>query len=86
MISCFPKVAGTDFDLAKMRNPWGRGEFENGMWGDDGPGWAQYPAVKAAVKPEAKDDGIFWVSKEEFFKYFTTIYLSASDMTAFKED
>ena len=30
--------------------------------------------------------GIFWVSKEEFFRYFTTVYLSASDMTAFKED
>jgi hypothetical protein len=26
------------------------------------------------------------VSKEEFFQYFTTVYLSASDMTAFKED
>ena len=30
--------------------------------------------------------GIFWVSKEEFFQYFTTVYLSASDMTHFKED
>ena len=29
------------------------------------------------------DDGVFWVSREEFFKYFKTIYLSASDMTAF---
>jgi hypothetical protein len=42
--------------------------------------------VKAALQPEAKDDGIFWVSKEEFFEYFQTVYLSASDMTAFKED
>ena len=31
------------------------------------------------------DDGIFWVSREEFFNYFKTIYLSASDMTAFLE-
>ena len=34
--------------------------------------------------------GLDWnglqVSKEEFFQYFTTVYLSASDMTAFKED
>ena len=76
VISCVAKVAGTDFDLAKMRNPWGRGEFESGMWDDDGPGWDQYPAVKAALQPEAKDDGIFWVSKEEFFKYLLqTIYM-----------
>ena len=86
VISCVSKVAGTDFDLAKMRNPWGKGEFESGMWDDDGPGWTDHPEVKDALKPEVKDDGIFWVSKEEFFEYFTTIYLSASDMTAFKED
>jgi hypothetical protein len=32
------------------------------------------------------DDGIFWVTKKEFFKYFQTVYLSASNMTEFKED
>ena len=80
------KVAGTNFDLAKMRNPWGRGEFVSGMWDDDGPGWDRYPAVTAVLQPEAKDDGICWVSKEEFFEYFHTVYFSASDVTAFKED
>ena len=86
MLTCVSKVAGTDFDLAKVRNPWGSGEFESGLWDDDGPGWTDHPEVKAALQPEAKDDGIFWVSKEEFFKYFHTVYLSASDMTKFKED
>jgi hypothetical protein len=42
--------------------------------------------VKALLNPVAADDGIFWVSKEEFFKYFHTIYLCAKDMTEFKED
>ena len=27
-------------------------------------------------------DGIFWLDKEEFFTYFTTIYLCAKDMSA----
>ena len=43
-------------------------------------GWVEYPDVKAALNPVAIDDGIFWVSKEEFFKYFATIYLCAQDM------
>jgi hypothetical protein len=30
--------------------------------------------------------GVFWLTKVEFFEYFPTLYLSASNMTAFKED
>ena len=87
VLTCVSKVAGTEFDLAKVRNPWGSGEFESGLWDDDGPGWDEHPEVKEALKPDlGVDDGIFWVSKEEFFKYFHTVYLSASDMTKFKED
>ena len=59
VLTCVRNVAGTEFDLAKVRNPWGSGEFESGMWNDDGPGWTDHPEVKAALKPEAKDDGIF---------------------------
>jgi hypothetical protein len=29
---------------------------------------------------------VFWLTKVEFFEYFPTLYLSASNMTAFKED
>jgi len=83
VLECCNDVAGTEFDLIKVRNPWGRGEFESGMWDDDGPGWTEHPKVKEALKPVAADDGIFWVSKQEFFKYFPTIYLCASDMTKF---
>jgi hypothetical protein len=31
----------------------------------DGPGWEQYPDVKAVLQPEAKDDGIFWVRQTD---------------------
>ena len=67
----------------KVRNPWGRGEIERGKWDDDGPGWDEHPQVKAAIRPVAADDGIFWLSKSEFFQYFPTIYLCAADMTGF---
>jgi len=81
VLECCNDVAGTEFDLIKVRNPWGSGEFESGMWDDDGPGWEQYPQVKAALKPVAADDGIFWLSKSEFFRYFPSIYLCAADMS-----
>jgi len=86
VLECVNDVAGTDFDLIKVRNPWGRGEFSSGFWDDDGPGWAEHPEVKAALNPVAIDDGVFWLSKEEFFAYFPTLFLCAKDMTAFLED
>jgi len=74
LLECVNDVAGTDIDLIKMRNLWGKGgEIANGMWDDDGPGWERYPQVKAALNPVAADDGIFWVSKQEFFQHFQSI-------------
>jgi hypothetical protein len=86
VLTCVAAVVGTEFDLIKVRNPWGTGEFESGMWSDGGQGWTEYPAVAAELKPTTADDGIFWLTTAEFFKYFPTLYLCAKDMTAFKED
>lgn len=83
VITCLNDVAGTEHDLIKVRNPWGKGEFTSGQWCDDGPGWTDYPQVKNVCKPTKANDGVFWLSKEEFFKYFRTVYLCAQDMTAF---
>eukprot|EP01068_Selenidium_serpulae_P015193 Selendium_serpulae@DN6185_c0_g1_i2.p1 len=76
-------VAGTDNDLIQVRNPWGRGEMDNGRWDDDGPGWNEFPQVKAALKLVARDDGVFWMSKQEFFQRFSKIYLCAMSMSEF---
>ena len=86
VLECHNDVAGTDVDLIKVRNPWGKGEIDDGQFDDDGPGWDQYPQIKAELNPVAADDGIFWVTKQEFFEFFSTIYLSASNMTEFVED
>jgi len=83
ILDCENDVAGTEFDLIKVRNPWGRKEFVSGRWDDDGPGWEKYPEVKAALNPVVLDDGIFWVDKDEFFHFFSTIYLCARDMATF---
>jgi hypothetical protein len=86
VITCVNDVAGTGIDLIKVRNPWGQGEIEDGYFDDDGPGWDEYPQIKKALNPVVADDGIFWVTKQEFFKIYQTIYLSASNMTEFLED
>mmetsp|Transcript_7251 Transcript_7251/g.17726 ORF Transcript_7251/g.17726 Transcript_7251/m.17726 type:complete len:745 (+) Transcript_7251:177-2411(+) len=86
VIETVDNVAGTDIDLIKVRNPWGSGEIEDGEFDDDGPGWDKYPQIKKALNPVVADDGIFWVTKKEFFQFFETIYLSASNMTEFLED
>ena len=67
----------------KVRNPHGKKEIENGTWADDGPGWERYPQIKAALNPIVADNGIFWVSHKEFYRYFHTIYLCAKDMSDF---
>lgn len=86
VITSIHNVAGTGIDMMKVRNPWGKGEIEDGEFDDDGPGWDKYPQIKEQLKPVVADDGIFWVTKDEFFEFFETIYVSASDMTSFLED
>ena len=86
VIESHDDVCGTGIGLLKVRNPWGKGEIEDGEFDDDGPGWDRYPQIKEKLKPVVADDGIFWVTKQEFFHFFDTVYLSASNMTEFLED
>eukprot|EP00929_Paragymnodinium_shiwhaense_P023253 TRINITY_DN14604_c0_g1_i1.p1 TRINITY_DN14604_c0_g1~~TRINITY_DN14604_c0_g1_i1.p1 ORF type:complete len:592 (-),score=85.09 TRINITY_DN14604_c0_g1_i1:201-1910(-) len=83
ILNCVNNAGGTDIDLIKLRNPWGTGEFDEGKWADNGPGWTEHPEVSEAVHHEVRDDGVFWMEKEEFFHAFPTIYLCALDMMEF---
>ena len=59
---------------------WGKGEFESGDWTDGGPGWAKYPHVEAELKPTVANDGIFWVTKAEFFKVSFLLSFKSTSM------
>lgn len=81
-------VANTGIDMIQLRNPWGKGEFNRGRWIDDGDGWEEFPEIRDALQPfffsdEVRDDGVFWMDQDEFFKHFTAIYLCAKDMAEF---
>jgi len=82
IIECIDNAGGSRFDMIKMRNPWGCQEFDSGGWGDDGPKWKQHPEVfKACGSPVPADDGVFWMERDNFFKYFTSVYLCAMDVS-----
>eukprot|EP00929_Paragymnodinium_shiwhaense_P013930 TRINITY_DN12177_c0_g2_i1.p1 TRINITY_DN12177_c0_g2~~TRINITY_DN12177_c0_g2_i1.p1 ORF type:complete len:608 (+),score=105.24 TRINITY_DN12177_c0_g2_i1:190-2013(+) len=85
ILNCVSNVAGTDTDLIKMRNPWGREIFKSGKWADEGPGWAENPDIAKACNHVVANDGVFWVEKDEFFELFPTVYLCANDMSTFVE-
>ncbi|KAL3921073.1 MAG: hypothetical protein SGILL_002941, partial [Bacillariaceae sp.] len=84
VIDVMNDVAGTNIDLILVRNPWGRGEIENGTFRSHGPGWKDYPEIEEELDPlHDFDDGVFHLTKNEFFQYFETVYLGASDMSEF---
>lgn len=88
IVDCRDNVAGTGLDLIQLRNPWGTagGELEKGLFvTDKGKGWKKYPHLKKELGFVENDEriGVFWLTREEFFKYFDKIYLSARDMSEF---
>eukprot|EP00756_Hemistasia_phaeocysticola_P008073 Hpha_TRINITY_DN14485_c3_g1::TRINITY_DN14485_c3_g1_i1::g.157968::m.157968/K08582/CAPN15; calpain-15 len=60
------------FKLIKLRNPWGRGEWE-GRWSDKSPLWNENKSVASSVGKTDGDDGMFWMQFEDFITYFDAI-------------
>ena len=61
---------GNNVYLFKLRNPWSKGEW-NGDWSDKSSLWDSNSKNK--VNFSDKEDGIFYMSDNDFFKYFTQI-------------
>ena len=86
ILECANNVAGTGVHMIQVRNPWGGargGMIEKGMFNTTGAGWKKYPQIKKALNPLFADDGVFWLTMEEFFKHYETIWLSGVSMTKF---
>eukprot|EP00966_Prymnesium_polylepis_P310525 7174364-Prymnesium_polylepis.2 len=77
-------VAGSGFDLLQLRNPWGGIEWA-GDWSDHSHMWSKYPAVEEALghgQEQRHEDGIFWMSKEDFTQTFERICICRFDAEA----
>ena len=62
---------GKNINLIKLRNPWGEKEF-NGQWSDNSLKWND--ELKKLVNFDGiKDEGIFYMSYEDFIEYFSTV-------------
>ena len=59
--------SGNNVYLLRLRNPWSKGEW-NGDWSDKSSKWDSNS--KKAVEFSDKSDGIFYMSDNDFFKYF----------------
>ncbi|CAB9518072.1 Calpain-1 catalytic subunit [Seminavis robusta] len=79
-------ICGTGIDLLLIRNPWGEGgELQNGQFMRSGPGWGKYPNIKNELNPSLEDNGLCWVTKQEFFRYFPSVYVCTLNMTRIKD-
>ena len=59
--------AGGTVKLIKIRNPWGKKEW-NGDWSDGSATWTA--GTKAQVDFKEKNDGLFWISLYDYYKFF----------------
>lgn len=56
--------------FVQVRNPWGWFEW-SGKWNDKDSSWTE--EIKEAVGFEEKDDGAFFLSFDDFLKYFSSL-------------
>eukprot|EP00054_Salpingoeca_dolichothecata_P008770 m.49733 g.49733 ORF g.49733 m.49733 type:complete len:845 (+) comp17946_c0_seq3:46-2580(+) len=64
------KSTSSGHKLLNLRNPWGRFEW-NGDWSDSSPLWTA--ELREELKVSTADDGLFWMSFEDFLKYFASL-------------
>ena len=57
--------------VVQLRNPWGNGEY-NGAWSDSSKKWTASTKKQCGYKEE-RDDGVFYMSYDDFIKYYVII-------------
>ncbi|XP_062565591.1 calpain-B-like isoform X2 [Armigeres subalbatus] len=68
-----PNVKGK-IPLLRLRNPWGNANEWNGAWSDKSPEWKFIPEeTKKEIGLIFELDGEFWMSYQDFVKYFDRI-------------
>ncbi|XP_075462986.1 calpain-2 catalytic subunit-like isoform X2 [Ascaphus truei] len=66
------KLHGRKIELLRLRNPWGKVEW-NGRWSDNSPQWSNIdPALRLKLQVKG-EDGEFWMQMEDFLRFFDTL-------------
>ena len=67
------KPNGNEIQLIKIKNIWGTNEWM-GDWSDKSLKWTQ--EFKKAVGLQEKQDGIFWMSYDDYLQFYTTTHIA----------
>ncbi|XP_013920474.1 PREDICTED: calpain-3 isoform X2 [Thamnophis sirtalis] len=66
-------LKGEKIKLVRLRNPWGQVEW-NGAWSDSSDEWNDIDnAEKVRLQHKIAEDGEFWISFQDFLRYFTKL-------------
>ncbi|XP_007428667.1 calpain-3 isoform X1 [Python bivittatus] len=66
-------LKGEKIKLVRLRNPWGQVEW-NGAWSDRSDEWNVIDnAEKIRLQHKVAEDGEFWISFQDFLRYFTKL-------------
>jgi len=72
--------------LIELRNPYGRGEW-TGDWSDDSDLWTDALREAYGIRPsDAKDDGVFFISYEDYFTNFEATFINHDTSDLFRAD
>ncbi|XP_062973735.1 calpain-3 [Elgaria multicarinata webbii] len=64
---------GEKLKLVRLRNPWGQVEW-NGAWSDSSNEWNSIDnAEKIRLQHKVAEDGEFWISFQDFLRFFTKL-------------
>lgn len=78
--SGFMSTSRDKFRMVQLRNPWGSFEW-TGAWSDKDANWNKYKNVAKKLRRNAKngaeddDDGVFWMTYDDFWENFQQIDL-----------
>lgn len=73
--------------MVSLRNAMGGDQEWRGAWSDGDSMWDKKKEVRDFLRPEFKNDGVFWMSFEDFASIFDRIYVCAVNMKeAFEDD
>ncbi|KAG2375011.1 hypothetical protein C9374_010385 [Naegleria lovaniensis] len=69
----YRKFSQHNLNLIKIRNTWANTEW-GGSFGDNSKEWQKYPQLSKELNHEAKDDGCFWMTYDDFIKNYCVIW------------
>lgn len=78
---------GATLRLVQVRNPWGNAERWTGSWGDeDEDTWQKHSDVAEILGFAPHEDGMWWMTLEEFVLHFDKVAIGGVDMLRFDPD